>query len=299
MKGITPWETLDNFSFLEKITWGFMCSGKKVESYNELKDFWLPDEHDLLVSVFIKIDLNDEKVKRVLSNSKSPKWLLSWRSGGTKIGGSSELFSTEENSVEISCLIPKGSCSKNLILEPVAIRTDQIINIDGLYSPPPGAVLTRLDSIEIAFGKEQVFPIYEKYGDGKKLFNWRIPSDISQELNEDIVQIISVEIDLNHPLIREFIGESDISKKQKSGLILQKIIYDYLIILLSNSELIKAIDEKSSFSSGSVGASINWILNILSSHVGLQTVKEFRKLLNDKPLVLSEIVDEIFSEHLI
>ena len=299
MKGITPWETLDNFSFHEQIKWEFTCSGKKVKNYNELKDFWLPDEHDLYVSVLIGINLNDEKILRVLSSKKTPKWMLCWRSSGTKIGGSSELFFSEENEIEISCLIPKGSCTKNLILEPVAIRTDQIINIDGTYNPPPGAILTRLDSIEIVFGKEQIFPIYEKYGDGKKLFNWRVPSDISQELDEDIVHIISVEIDLNHPLIIEFNGESEMSKKQKSGLIYQKIIHDYLIILLSNTELIKAIDERNTFSIGSLGASINWILNILTSHAGLSTVKEFKELLNNKPLVLSEIVDEIFSQHLI
>jgi hypothetical protein len=298
MKGILPWETLPNSYFVDKITWEFTCLNKSTDNPEKLAEFWLPDQHDLHIRTIINLGSCDERLQRVLSSAINPKWILSWHSAGTNLCGSSELASHHPEYVDIVCTIPMGNCLKNLTVEPAAIRTNSVPDKDGLFSPPPGAVLTQIQPLTITFGEAPVFPLYEKYGDGRHLIKWRIPVNFVEYLREDMSRLISVEVDLNHELLKTHAGEIEIAGQQKKALLYQTVISDYLRIICSDDDVINVIYE-TSFPPGTAGFSINWLLVELSNRCNFSEVRDLCLFFRKNPAELSKTVDQVFSSLLL
>jgi hypothetical protein len=294
MKGIFPWETLSHNYFTDSITWEFSCLEKSTKDPGKLEEFWLPDQHDLTIRVIIKFDKWDETMGRVLSFKSTPKWMLSWNSVGTNRCGSSDLVSNHQEYVDIQCVIPAGSCAKNLILEPVAISTGGRPDKSGLFSPPPGAILTRIDPLSISFGEAPAFPLYEIYGEGTELLKWSIPDDLADNLHEDMSRLIVAEVDLNHEFLKKYQGEADQAVKQKKGLLYNIIISDYLRIICSDEDIVRAVEEKV-FLPGTAGYSIRWLLTELAGHCNFSEVRDLYSFFRKNPEQITKTVNRVFS----
>lgn len=294
MKGITPWEILPDVYFSKNLSWQFQCQDQTTSDIDKLNEFWLPDQHDLQVRVTINFEGWDEKMNRVFADSDHIRWVISWNSSGTKLCGSSELFSHHPDLMDISCVIPMGSCASNLSLTPAALTLRGLPDENGIYSIPPGAILTDIDPLFIEFGHAAAFPLFEIFHDGKQLLKWSFSAEISENLHEDMARLISVEVDMNHEFIKTNTVESEVVSRQKKGLLYNLIIGDYLRIICAEPETLIAVEE-GDFVEGSAGYSIKQLLSEIADSNNITRLSDLHSFFQNKPTEVNRITDSFFS----
>lgn len=274
-------------------------------SVEGLKGNWNPNDQSLDVCVNISnvSDINVFNETKALSPSIQIGWTISWFAKDSSLTGSGSVIQLSKD-LTLQLSIPKGTVSRYLRLEAAAVVLYTDAEAIDHYPIPSGASLTEIDPVEIFISETNFFPVYTEFGDGKRLLQWSVPSNVSELLDEDVYDILGVVLDLNNSMApdiyaennREMTAAGDQYEKHLK-LTYTTLIADYLRIIIKDPSIFPQLSN-GEFVSGTFGDSAKRILQIVLQERKLRDFDDLSSTYLERPYEIMEDATLIFSRHL-
>ena len=286
MDVLFTWKTINGDCFTKEVLFTY------GDSTSNNLDNWNSTYEDLLISITINPCTEITDKDPYFLPEETFAMVFSWR-GDSRFSGSSPFLNYEfEAPLQLTHMIPKGTCGSRLEAECCLVIKDAAEVEGGGWHRPPGSIIGVIPIIEkITIDKGAWFPIEEVEGNGATLLNWEFVN--MDNLDLSVSSCFLVLVDKKHP-VAALLSSSPEGQSLLTLLIVQgcarKALTDDIYELLQTKQ-----DAGESWISGSAGACFDFVLKKLLSTAGFSSYDALRSTFLESPERIDEIVDHAFS----